>query len=119
MAGVGDVGIQGSDTEGNYGRITNAARVVVERGALIIVIGDDHSISYPLGRGMEPLGEFDVVHIDASRRVGCAASRSTRRAESCPRGLTTRPPTTRIKLVSLIGWYAIWGPTSTTEVVPA
>src|SRR5262249_48217805 len=25
----------------------------------------DHSISYPLGMGMEPVGNFDVVHVDA------------------------------------------------------
>ncbi len=65
MADVGDVAIQGSDTEANYGRITGAARSIVERGALMVAIGGDHSISYPLGRGMEPLGEFDVVHVDA------------------------------------------------------
>jgi agmatinase len=65
MADVGDVAIQGSDTEANYGRITSAARGIVERGALMVGIGGDHSISYPLGRGMEPLGEFDVVHVDA------------------------------------------------------
>ena len=31
----------------------------------MVAIGGDHSISYPLGRGMEPWGEFDVVHVDA------------------------------------------------------
>ena len=31
----------------------------------MVAIGGDHSISYPLGRGMEPLGAFDVVHVDA------------------------------------------------------
>ena len=65
MADVGDVAIQGSDTQANYERIRSAARGVVERGALLVAIGGDHSISYPLGRGMEPLGEFDVVHVDA------------------------------------------------------
>jgi agmatinase len=65
MADVGDVAIQGSDTQANYERITGAARRVVERGALLVAIGGDHSISYPLGCGMEPLGEFDVVHVDA------------------------------------------------------
>ena len=65
MADVGDVAIQGSDTQANYERITSAARGVVQRGALLVAIGGDHSISYPLGRGMEPLGEFDVVHVDA------------------------------------------------------
>jgi agmatinase len=65
MVDVGDVAIQGSDTEGNYERITGAARRIAEGGALMVAIGGDHSISYPLGRGMEPLGRFDVVHVDA------------------------------------------------------
>lgn len=65
MADVGDVAIQGSDVEGNYARITEAARRIAESGALLAAIGGDHSISFPLGRGMEPHGEVDVVHIDA------------------------------------------------------
>ena len=65
MADAGDVVIQGSDVEGNYARITEAARGIAERGALVVAVGGDHSISYPLGLGMEPLGEFDVVHVDA------------------------------------------------------
>src|SRR5215211_1233849 len=65
MADVGDVAIQGSDTEANYERITGAARGIAERGALMVAMGGDHSISYPLGRGMEPLGQFHVVHVDA------------------------------------------------------
>ncbi len=65
MADVGDVAIQGSDTEANYRRIAGAARGIAERSALMVAIGGDHSISYPLGQGMEPFGEFDVVHIDA------------------------------------------------------
>ena len=65
MADVGDVAIQGSDTEGNYRRITGAAQRIAERGALMVAIGGDHSISYPLGQGMAPLGEFNVVHVDA------------------------------------------------------
>ena len=65
MVDVGDVAIQGSDTEANYERMTGAARGIVDRGALMVAIGGDHSISYPLGRGMEPLGTIDVVHVDA------------------------------------------------------
>jgi agmatinase len=65
MADVGDVAIQGSDTEGSYERITDSVRRIGARGALMVAIGGDHSISYPLGRGLEPLGDFDVVHVDA------------------------------------------------------
>jgi agmatinase len=31
----------------------------------MVAVGGDHSISYPLGQGMEPFGRFDVVHVDA------------------------------------------------------
>ena len=65
MADVGDVAIQGSDTEGNYARMTGAANAIASRGALMAAVGGDHSISYPLGLGMESLGAFDVVHVDA------------------------------------------------------
>jgi agmatinase len=65
MADLGDVAIQGSDTEGNHERIAGTARTIAERGALMAAVGGDHSISYPLGRGMEPFGQFDVVHVDA------------------------------------------------------
>jgi agmatinase len=65
MADVGDVAIQGSDTEANYDRISAAMRAIAEGGAVPVAIGGDHSISYPLGRGLEALGPFDVVHVDA------------------------------------------------------
>lgn len=65
MSDAGDVVIQGSDVEHNYARITAAARGIAERAALMVAVGGDHSISYPLGLGMEPHGEFDVVHVDA------------------------------------------------------
>ena len=65
MADIGDIAVQGSDQEGNYERITAVARQLAERGTLMVAVGGDHSISYPLGRGMEPFGEVDVVNIDA------------------------------------------------------
>jgi agmatinase len=65
MADAGDVAIQGSDTAANYERISGAARAIAGRGALMVAVGGDHSISYPLGLGLEALGPFDVVHVDA------------------------------------------------------
>ncbi len=65
MADVGDVAIQGSDTEANYRRITEAAQQIARSDGLMVALGGDHSISYPLGLGMEVFEEFDVVHIDA------------------------------------------------------
>lgn len=65
MADVGDVAIQGSEVERNFERITETARRIVERGSLLVAIGGDHSISFPLGRGLEALGEIDLVYLDA------------------------------------------------------
>ena len=65
MADVGDVAIQGSEVERNFDRITEAVRRIAARGALLVAVGGDHSISYPLGRGLEALGEIDIVHVDA------------------------------------------------------
>ena len=97
MVDDGDVAIQRSDTEANYGRITSAAQAIFEQGALLVALGGDHSISYPLGRGLRPPGEFDVVHIDAhtdslddldgARRTGARQLR--RLAELATAGLTS------------------------------
>lgn len=65
MADVGDVAIQGGERERNFDRITEAARAIVGAGSLLVAVGGDHSISYPLSRGLEALGEIDVVHVDA------------------------------------------------------
>ncbi len=65
MADVGDVAIQGSDTDGNHARITAVAEAIAASGALLVAVGGDHSISLPLGRGVEALGGIDLVNVDA------------------------------------------------------
>ena len=65
MADVGDVAIVGAAIEQNLSNITEAAERIVQRGALVVAVGGDHSISFPVARGLEPLGDFDFVHIDA------------------------------------------------------
>src|SRR5256886_12979586 len=47
-------------------RTTAAARKIAERGAMVVAVGGDHSISFPVGRGVaEAHRMVDVVHIDA------------------------------------------------------
>ena len=65
MADVGDVVIQGSQLHSNFDRMTEVMRRITESGALPVAVGGDHSISFPLVRGMEPLGGVDVVYLDA------------------------------------------------------
>jgi agmatinase len=64
MADVGDVAIQGSQVEANFNRMTEVVRRITERGALPVAVGGDHSVSFPLARGMQPVGEIDVVYFD-------------------------------------------------------
>ena len=64
MADVGDVAIQGSQVEANFDRITEVVRRITEGGALPVAVGGDHSISFPLVRGMRPVGDIDVVYLD-------------------------------------------------------
>lgn len=64
MADVGDVAIQGSEVDANFDRMTEVVRRIVGRGALPVAVGGDHSVSFPLVRGMQPAGEIDVVYLD-------------------------------------------------------
>jgi len=64
MADLGDVAIQGADVERNFERITEVARRVAERGTLLVAVGGDHSLSFPVCRGMEPAGEIAAVSLD-------------------------------------------------------
>ncbi|MGA8296859.1 MAG: arginase family protein [Acidimicrobiales bacterium] len=65
MADCGDVPIVPADIEGNFQRITRAVERIVQRGSLVVAVGGDHAISFPVGRGMRAHGKIDVVHFDA------------------------------------------------------
>ena len=71
MADCGDVtfqpgeGGQGTDGGPNIQRITDVVKSIAARDALVVAIGGDHSMSFPVGRGMERYESVDVVHFDA------------------------------------------------------
>ena len=65
MADLGDVYVQGADEARNFNRMSAVARGVVESGALLVAIGGDHSISFPLARGVSEVEPIAVVHVDA------------------------------------------------------
>jgi agmatinase len=66
LADCGDVLIASGDVQLSWARTTAAARRIAERGTLVVAVGGDHSISFPVGRGVaEVFGSVDVVHIDA------------------------------------------------------
>src|ERR1700761_5231673 len=51
MADVGDVVIQGADDRGNFTRMREAANQIVARGCVLVAVGGDHSMSFPLVAG--------------------------------------------------------------------
>lgn len=46
-------------------RVTEHARKILDRGALLVTIGGDHSVSFPLIAGFERFGPLTVVLFDA------------------------------------------------------
>ncbi|MFQ5876067.1 MAG: agmatinase [Dehalococcoidia bacterium] len=65
MADCGDVTILPSDVEKNFAKLTKAVRRILDRGAFPVIIGGDHSITFPSVRGFDGYEPLDVVHFDA------------------------------------------------------
>ena len=68
---MGDVSIVPCDTDGNIRNTTAAVRKILGKLSagnrpLLVSLGGDHSVSYPLVQGFDALGEkIHVVHFDA------------------------------------------------------
>jgi agmatinase len=65
MVDVGDVVIQGADDRGNFARIREAADRIVGQRCLLVSVGGDHSISFPLVAGVAAHRRVEMVHVDA------------------------------------------------------
>jgi len=65
LADCGDVDIVALDLEGNLQRISDAVEALVPRGVMPVVLGGDHSITFPAVRGLAGCGALSLVHIDA------------------------------------------------------
>ena len=61
----GDLAYDADDAAGNRARIADAARSLLEGGAVPVVIGGDDSIPIPLFQAFEGRGKFTVLQIDA------------------------------------------------------
>ncbi|MCH7624703.1 MAG: arginase family protein [Chloroflexi bacterium] len=63
IADVGDADVWPTDVEGTFRRITEAVEGILKAGAMPVVLGGDHAITFPVVRAYsEPL---HVVHFDA------------------------------------------------------
>jgi agmatinase len=65
MVDVGDVVIQGADDHGNFARMREAANRIVGHGCVLVAVGGDHSISFPLAAGVAAHRRVEMVHVDA------------------------------------------------------
>ena len=61
----GDVDITYFDIAANMAKITESVSALLARGALPVILGGDHSVTFPNVRAFAPLGPIDIVHIDA------------------------------------------------------
>src|SRR5882724_2542305 len=63
IADVGDADIAPTNVEKSFATITEMVRAVLDRGALPVVVGGDHSITYPVVRAFSE--RLHVIHFDA------------------------------------------------------
>ena len=65
MADCGDVTILPADVLRNFSKVTAAVEKMVERGSFPVVVGGDHSITFPVVRALGAFAPLDIVHFDA------------------------------------------------------
>ena len=65
IADVGDVDVWPTDVKSTFDNTTDFTKAVVVRGALPVVLGGDHSVTYPIVRGYEDEEPLHVIHFDA------------------------------------------------------
>lgn len=61
----GDVDMIHGDLNRSFENIEADIRKIVEKNAMPVVMGGDHSITIPVVRGLEELGPIGIIHIDA------------------------------------------------------
>jgi agmatinase len=65
IADVGDADILPTNVVDTFANITALTKAVVNRGAMPVALGGDHSVTFPVVRGFEDEEPFHVVHFDA------------------------------------------------------
>ena len=70
---VGDVRMPQLDSEGGLGRLMEACRTVAAAGAIPVVLGGDHTITYATAQGVAQhhgFGRVSLIHFDAHADTG-------------------------------------------------
>lgn len=70
----GDVDYVPGDLDSSFANLTEAVRLLQAQGAMPVVLGGDHSVTYPVLQGLAAAGPFSIIKIDAhldwTRSVG-------------------------------------------------
>lgn len=61
----GDVDVAYYDIERNMRLITQSVGAILDRNALPVMLGGDHSVTFPIVSAFERFGPLDIVHFDA------------------------------------------------------
>lgn len=62
---IGDIGVFKTLSEKTFKNITSTVKELVSKNIFPIILGGDHSITYPVVRGLSKYKKIDIVHIDA------------------------------------------------------
>lgn len=65
IADCGDVYMEPWEGLKNLERVTEAVRRILARGAFPLVVGGDHTTTFPVVRGFDRFESLDIVHFDA------------------------------------------------------
>ena len=65
MADCGNVTVAPSDVLHNFERLAGVVRRVAQRGAMPVILGGDHAVTFPAVAGLAQFAPLDIVHFDA------------------------------------------------------
>ena len=65
MADCGNVSVSPSDVVHNFERLAGVVARISERGAMPVILGGDHAITFPAVCGLSEFSPLNVVHFDA------------------------------------------------------
>lgn len=65
MADCGNVFVTASDVIHNFTRLAQTVARIAQRGALPVILGGDHAITFPAVAGLAQFAPLDIVHFDA------------------------------------------------------
>ena len=65
MADCGNVSVTPSDVVHNFERLAGVVAQVAKRGAMPVILGGDHAVTFPAVAGLSQFSPLNIVHFDA------------------------------------------------------